>query len=193
MDPESRPYRPNVGIALFDRRGRVLIARRIEDDGPEIIRPGHEWQMPQGGIDADEDPEAAARRELWEETGARSVAVLGRLEAWLTYDFPPYDGPPHRLSAFRGQRQLWFAMRFLGADSEIDLSRPPPGEAPEFSTWRWARLDAVPALVVPFKRAVYERVAAGFRSFAEPTQERDGADARPLPKGEGRLGGSRAG
>jgi putative (di)nucleoside polyphosphate hydrolase len=193
MNPDPRPYRPNVGIALFDRRGRVLIARRIKDDGPEIIVSGHEWQMPQGGIDVGEDPEAAAKRELWEETGVTSVAVLGRLDDWLAYDFPPYLGPPHKLAAFRGQRQLWFAMRFLGEEAEIDLNRPAPGEEPEFSTWRWARLDAVPALVVPFKRAVYERVADAYRRFAEPTQECDGATAPPLPEGEGRLGGSRAG
>ena len=99
------PYRPNVGIALFDRQGRVFIARRIGDDGPEIIVPGHEWQMPQGGVEAGEDLEPAARRELAEETGIRSVALLGRMESAVTYDWPPYHGPPHRLTRWRGQRQ----------------------------------------------------------------------------------------
>ena len=168
MIEDSRPYRPNVGIALFAPHGRVLIARRIKDDGPEVIFPGHEWQMPQGGIDAREDPEAAARRELWEETGVTSVATLGHLDEWLTYEFPPYDGPPHKLAAFRGQRQLWFAMRFLGSDAEIDLNRGCADEGPEFDAWRWERLDAVPALVVLFKQAIYRRVADGFRAFAEP-------------------------
>jgi putative (di)nucleoside polyphosphate hydrolase len=164
---DSRPYRPNVGVALFRDDGRVLIARRIRDDGPEIIRPGCEWQMPQGGIDPDEDPEAAAKRELWEETGATSVAVLDRLGEWLTYEFPPYAGPPHKLAAFRGQRQLWFAMRFHGSDSEIDLN-PGCAEEPEFDAWRWERLDAVPSLVVPFKQAIYRQVAKAFRVYAGP-------------------------
>ena len=178
MTFDSRPYRSNVGIALFRGDGRVLIARRIKDDGPEIILPGCEWQMPQGGIDPAEDPEAAARRELWEETGATSVAVLGRLEQWLTYEFPPYEGPPHKLAAFRGQRQLWFAMRFLGDDGEIDLSRGTPDEEPEFDAWRWERLEAVPALVVPFKQAIYQAVAERFRNFAQP-------QSSPSRKGRG--------
>ena len=167
MNHDLRPYRPNVGIALFSRNGRVLIARRIKDDGPEIILPSCAWQMPQGGIDPAEDPEAAAKRELWEETGVTSVAVLGRLGEWLTYEFPPYDGLPHKLAAFRGQRQLWFAMRFLGSDAEIDLNRGCADDEPEFDAWRWERLDAVPALVVPFKQAIYRRVVEGFRALAE--------------------------
>jgi len=87
----EKPYRPNVGIALFNADGRVLIGRRFKDDGPEIILPGLEWQMPQGGIDADEDPLVAVMRELWEETGAVSAAYLGETD-WMTYEFPPYDG-----------------------------------------------------------------------------------------------------
>src|ERR1700744_4910156 len=94
LGTEQKPYRPNVGIALFDAAGRVLIARRFKDDGPEVIYPGLEWQMPQGGIDADEDPRDAVMRELWEETGVTDAAYLGETD-WMTYDFPPYIGPPH--------------------------------------------------------------------------------------------------
>src|SRR6266436_8054870 len=90
--PGEKPYRPNVGIALFNATGQVLIGRRFRDDGPEIILPGLEWQMPQGGIDAGEDPRAAVMRELWEETGAVSADHLGETD-WMTYEFPPYDGP----------------------------------------------------------------------------------------------------
>src|SRR3954469_3437016 len=94
MAPEHEPYRPNVGIALFNADGRVLIGHRFKHDGPEYILPGFEWQMPQGGIDPNEDPRPAAERELHEETGVTSIAYLGETAGWLAYDFPPYDGPP---------------------------------------------------------------------------------------------------
>lgn len=160
-------YRPNVGIALFNGDGRVLIARRLRDDGPEIILPGHEWQMPQGGVDPGEDLLTAARRELWEETAVTSATYLGRLSGWVIYEFPPYDGPPHRLSPFRGQRQQWLAFRFTGEESEIEVTQTRGGMEPEFSHWRWEAIDRLPELVAPFKRAVYERVAHEFRPFAE--------------------------
>ena len=140
MGLDTPPYRPNVGIALFNTDGRVLIARRRMDDGPEIILTGYEWQMPQGGIAETEDPRAAARRELYEETGVTSVRELGET-GWLTYDFPAYHGPPHRLARFRGQQQKWFALRFTGDESEIDVAASRDGLAPEFDQWRWERLD----------------------------------------------------
>jgi putative (di)nucleoside polyphosphate hydrolase len=161
----NKPYRPNVGVALFNAAGLVLIGRRFRDDGPEVIYPGLEWQMPQGGIDADENPGEAVFRELYEETGVMSAALLGETD-WLTYDFPSYAGPPHRLAKFRGQRQKWFALRFTGSDSEIDPLTPRNGQEPEFDAWRWERLDRVAQLVVPFRRAVYEEVARQFARFA---------------------------
>ena len=164
-------YRPNIGIALFNRDGLVLIARRIGDDGPETVLAGHEWQMPQGGIDHDEDPEQAARRELQEETSVTSAVTIGVMPDWLTYDFPRYSGPPHRLNRFRGQRQLWFAMRFEGNEAEIDVTRTVvAGEPPEFSDWRWERLEVLPDLVVPFKRDVYQAVARAFAPLAVPVR-----------------------
>ena len=162
---EAKPYRPNVGIALFSAQGRVLIARRFKDDGPEIILPGLEWQMPQGGIDPNEDPRKAAARELWEETGITSASYLAETD-WLTYEFPPYDGPPHRLAVFRGQRQKWFAMRFTGDEREVDPLTPRNDMPPEFDAWRWERLDRVADLVVPFRRDVYLSVAGAFARFA---------------------------
>ena len=163
--PQQKPYRPNVGIALFNAGGKVLIGRRFRDDGPEIVLPGLEWQMPQGGIDADEDPQQAVMRELWEETGVSNACYLGETD-WLTYEFPPYNGPAHRLAKFRGQRQKWFALRFTGAESEIDPLGARNGQPPEFDQWRWERLDRVADLVVPFRRDVYRTVARSFAKFA---------------------------
>jgi putative (di)nucleoside polyphosphate hydrolase len=170
MTSQALPYRTNVGIALFNRQGLVLIAHRLRNDGPEIILPGHEWQMPQGGTDANEDALSAARRELWEETSVVHAEPLGETREWMTYDFPPYGGPWHRLCAFRGQRQRWFAFRFTGEEDEIDVTRGEGGADPEFSHWRWERLDKLAGLVVPFKRQIYERVALEFGMFAEPAK-----------------------
>ena len=162
----TKPYRPNVGITLFSAAGLVLIGRRFRDDGPEIILPGLEWQMPQGGIDAQEDPRQAVMRELWEETGVTSAGYLAETD-WLTYEFPPYSGPAsHRLAQFRGQRQKWFALRFTGEDREINPLASRNGQPPEFDQWRWERLDCVADLVVPFRRDVYRTVAQQFAEFA---------------------------
>jgi putative (di)nucleoside polyphosphate hydrolase len=163
---DGKPYRPNVGIALFNLDGLVLIGRRFRDDGPEIILPGLEWQMPQGGIDDGENPRDAVMRELWEETGVANAVYLDESD-WLAYEFPRYDGPPsHRLAKFCGQRQKWFALRFEGQDNEIDPLTPRNGQPAEFDSWRWERLDRVAELVVPFRRKVYETIARRFEIYA---------------------------
>jgi len=160
----ERPYRPNVGIALFNAAGRVLVGR-AETSGPELIVPGHEWQCPQGGIDEGEEIVAAARRELWEETNVRSASLLAVTDEWWPYEFPPYDGPKHKLSPFRGQKQRWAAFRFDGNDSEIDVVNLPTGEPQEFFGWAWEELDRLPELVTPHKRGVYERMVTAFARF----------------------------
>ena len=108
-------------------------------------------------------------RELYEETGVTSVDYLGETPDWMTYEFPPYDGPPHRLSIFRGQRQKWFAYRFTGDEREIVVADWRNGQEPEFDRWRWEPLDNVAALVVPFRREIYRWVAKEFARFSQPS------------------------
>jgi putative (di)nucleoside polyphosphate hydrolase len=163
---EDLPYRPCVGVMLFDRAGLAFIGRRL--DGPEHVDAAHAWQMPQGGIDPGEDPWLAALRELREETNVVSVARLGEIAEWLTYDIPAEIAAQAWNGKYRGQSQKWFALRFTGADSEIDVVHPAGAAEPEFATWRWEPAANIPNLVVPFKRAVYERVIAEFAKHATP-------------------------
>lgn len=151
-------YRPNVGIVLFNSDGLAWLGRRHNAPQPYV------WQWPQGGVDEGEDLEAAARRELLEETGVSSIEIIGRTPDWLVYDFPPEVAAQQKAGRnFLGQKQVWFAARFTGQDSEIDLHAH---HEIEFSEWRWARLDEAVDLIVPFKRDVYQTVAEAFRARA---------------------------
>jgi putative (di)nucleoside polyphosphate hydrolase len=150
-------YRANVGVVLFHPDGRVWLGKRARTPGPWC------WQFPQGGVDDGEDLEAAARRELAEETGATSVTHLARTDGWIAYDFPPESKGSKIARGWKGQKQVWFALRFEGEETEFDLTAHPP---PEFEAWRWGYLAEAPALIVPFKRAAYEAVAKAFAGFA---------------------------
>ena len=161
---KSLPYRPCVGLTVFNRAGFAFIGRRI--GGPEHIDATHVWQMPQGGIDRGEDPWPAALRELQEETNITSVQRLGEVADWLNYDIPREIAGQAWNGKYRGQTQKWFALRFTGADGEIDIEHPAGGHEPEFMEWRWEKLESLPDLVVPFKRKTYERVVAEFRKYA---------------------------
>lgn len=156
---DSGAYRPNVGVVVFNAAGRVWLGRRAKSRAP------HNWQFPQGGVDDGEDLEHAARRELEEETGIRSVHLLARTSDWVAYDFPPDAHGSKVARGFKGQRQIWFAFRFAGRDSEVALNAHPPAE---FDQWRWAKLKEAAKLIVPFKREVYLHVAETFAPFAEP-------------------------
>jgi len=161
---ESLPYRPCVGVMVLNRNGLVFIGRRI--DGPEHVDATHAWQMPQGGVDEGEDPWPAALRELYEETNIRSVEKLGEIGEWLAYDIPREIVGQAWGGKYRGQKQKWYALRFTGDEREIDVDNPGDDHKPEFAAWRWEKLANVPNLVVPFKRATYERVVKEFGKFA---------------------------
>ncbi len=156
------PYRPCVGIMLINRDGLVWIGRRL----PKWVgdRSAYIWQMPQGGITAGEEERAAALRELEEETGVRSDEVLAEAPDWLTYDLPPELLGIALKGRYRGQRQKWFAMRFNGDESEIDIG-PRDGHKAEFDDWRWAPVSEIPHLIVPFKRQIYLDVTQAFSAY----------------------------
>jgi len=151
-------YRPAVGVMLLDLQGRVFVGRRI--DMP--LQPA--WQMPQGGIDPGETPRQAALRELQEETGTNKADILAESNLWRHYDLPPDIAGRMWGGRYRGQRQKWFAMRFLGDDGDIDLAT----EHPEFDAWQWVAAAALPELIVPFKRRLYLDILDEFRDLLQP-------------------------
>ena len=152
------PYRPCVGVVLANAQGLVFTGERADTPGA--------WQMPQGGIDAGETPEAAALRELEEETGvpADLVSVENQTNDWIRYDLPDHLLGKVWKGKFRGQEQKWFLLRFHGEDSDIDITR----HHREFDRWRWSGTDEVLAHIVPFKRQVYEQVLTAFRGNLAP-------------------------
>lgn len=155
-------YRPNVGIMLVNGKGKVWLGRRIvQGQHDETEAQASLWQMPQGGIDEGETPIMAARRELREETGIEATGVLAQTKGWLYYDLPRDMIGRALKGQYRGQKQKWFLMRFNGRDHEIDLQAN--GHEVEFDAWRWADIDELARLVVPFKRAVYKRVVEAFK------------------------------
>lgn len=152
---EALPYRTCVGVMLVNGQGQVFVGQRIDTEAPA-------WQMPQGGIDLGEDPRQAALRELREETGLTPdlVTVEAQTADWVSYDLPPDLVPKIWKGQFRGQKQHWFLMRFLGRDDQIRIDT----DHPEFSEWRWLDPSQLVNSIVPFKRQVYQAVCEEFRS-----------------------------
>jgi putative (di)nucleoside polyphosphate hydrolase len=149
-------YRPAVGIMLVNAEGRVWVGQRL-DNKLEA------WQMPQGGLDPGEEPLDGALRELEEETGIRAglVEIVARHGEELTYDLPEALIGKVWKEPWRGQRQTWFLARFLGSDDDVDIATPEP----EFRAWKWAEPAELPAMIVPFKKTLYEQVVAAFREW----------------------------
>ncbi|HWH17636.1 MAG TPA: RNA pyrophosphohydrolase [Allosphingosinicella sp.] len=156
IDKQSLPYRPAVGVMLLNREGKVFVAQRL-DSTLEA------WQMPQGGLDEGEDAETGAYRELEEETGiARDkVEIVARCPVELTYDLPDDLVGKMWKGRWRGQRQVWFLMRFLGRDEDVNIDTAEP----EFRAWKWAEPQNLPAMIVPFKKKLYEDVLQAFADW----------------------------
>jgi len=169
LDREKMPYRDCVGTAVFNAQGKVFIGRRKPEEDPED-NSEHDapWQMPQGGIDKGEDARAAATRELFEETSIRAVELIAEAPGWIYYDLPDEALGIALKGKYRGQRQRWFAYRFVGDESEINVTEPGDGSMPaEFDTWRWEELSRLPDLIVPFKREAYLQVVAAFKDLPQ--------------------------
>lgn len=172
---EGLPYRNSVGLCLFNRQGLVFCAERRDKRGC--------WQMPQGGIQKGEDPAKAVFREMKEEVGTDKAELIARHPEKLRYDFPDHlqmkDGIFH--GKYRGQEQVWFALRYLGEDAEIDLSGQYETETPEFIAWKWVELAATPLLIVDFKKPVYDAVVSAFKPLSLSLQR---GEALPPWSGE---------
>ena len=150
------PYRSNVGIMMVNKTGYIFVGQRLDNNQ-------NAWQMPQGGIDAGEDPETAAYRELLEETGVnqQNVRFLASSSRWLSYDLPEDLIPTLWNGKFRGQKQKWFLFKFLGKDGDINIST----DQPEFSKWKWISKENLLEEIVPFKKSVYENVLKEFKNI----------------------------
>lgn len=163
IEAKMLPYRPCVGIMLLNKQGLVWVGERRPKWRGD--RSAHMWQMPQGGIDKGETPRDAALRELEEETGTAKATVLQELDDWLFYDLPDDLIGTALKGKYRGQKQKWLAMRFEGVDEDFDISGR--GSKPEFDDWKWVDIEALPQLVVDFKRDIYRTLVEKFRPLTK--------------------------
>jgi len=163
----DKKYRPCVGIMLINAQGLVFVGRRANKALREHVAEGHEWQMPQGGIDEGEESFPAALRELAEETNVTSVERLAEACDWFAYDLPDDIAQEAWKGRYVGQTQKWFALRFTGDDSEINIFSPAGGHKAEFDAWKWVPMQDLPTMIIPFKRPVYERVVEEFSHLSK--------------------------
>jgi putative (di)nucleoside polyphosphate hydrolase len=153
INSKNLPYRKGVGMMVFNDDKKIFVGKRIDNQKA--------WQMPQGGVDENEDCLSAARRELYEETGIQSIRVIEKSKEKYTYDLPEYLLGKIWKGKYKGQKQRWFLIKFLGPDSEINLNQ----KYPEFNEWKWVDIDELSNLIVPFKKELYLSVIKEFQSF----------------------------
>ena len=154
MKQNELPLRLCVGIIVLNKENKVFVGKRIDN-------PTNKWQMPQGGVDHGENLVNAMKRELEEETSIRSIEILKELEEWTEYELPDYLLGKIWRGKYRGQKQKWFIVRFLGKDEEINLKTTHP----EFIEWQWLDIENLPSVIVHFKKKVYEKLLPVIKSF----------------------------
>ncbi len=154
MKQNELPLRLCVGIIVLNKENKVFVGKRIDN-------PTNKWQMPQGGVDHGENLVNAMKRELKEETSIRSIEILKELEEWTEYELPDYLLGKVWRGKYRGQKQKWFIVRFLGKDEEINLKTTHP----EFIEWQWLDIENLPSVIVHFKKKVYEKLLPVIKSF----------------------------
>ena len=153
INSKNLPYRKGVGMMVFNDDKKIFVGKRIDNQKA--------WQMPQGGVDENEDCFSAARRELYEETGIQSIRVIEKSKEKYTYDLPEYLLGKIWKGKYKGQRQRWFLIKFLGPDSEINLNQ----KCPEFNEWKWVDIDELPKIIVTFKKKLYLSLIKEFYDF----------------------------
>lgn len=145
------PYRLGVGMMIINSRGQIFVGKRVDTKLQA-------WQMPQGGIDVGETPSKAAMREMEEEIGSKAGHIIAESKNWYSYDIPKFMIPKLWDGNYKGQKQKWFLINFIGADDEINLAT----DHPEFEEWRWVDIDELPNIIIPFKKKLYKAVIEEF-------------------------------
>ena len=156
MTPKKLPLRLGVGAVVLNKKNQVFVGKRKDN-------PIDKWQMPQGGVNTGENLIDAMKRELHEETNIQNIKILNEIDGWFEYELPKNLLGKIWKGRYRGQKQKWFALRFLGYDADIDIET----DHPEFHAWKWAKLEQLPDMAVDFKRSAYEEVRSAFQDVVE--------------------------
>ena len=154
MSTKKLPLRIGVGAIVLNEKNQVFVGKRKDN-------PVDKWQMPQGGVNEGEDLTSAMKRELNEETGIQNIKILNEIDGWFEYELPNYLLGKIWRGKFRGQKQKWFIVKFLGNDKEINLEK----DKPEFIEWKWLDIENLPNVIVDFKKKVYEKLLPKIRKF----------------------------
>ena len=154
MDKKELPLRLGVGIVILNSKNKVFVAKRRDNQSDK-------WQMPQGGVDLNEDLTAAMKRELYEETSIKNITIIKILNRWLQYELPKNLIGIIWKGKYRGQKQKWFIVKFEGQDKEINIKT----KNPEFIEWKWIEVDDLPKVIVDFKKHIYEELVPEIKSI----------------------------